>query len=562
MDLSIAVGEFRAARRRAAVEEILARLRGSSAELLSFEQVRERLGGLGQRERGVQEIPLDSIVGSVGRYHDFTRSFLPRSDSDEQRWAKVRAGVESLAGLPPIEVYRLGEAYFVRDGHHRVSVARQLGAGEIQAHVTEISMPVPLSPQDTPDQVITKAEIADFLERTRLRQVRPEADIRLSCADCVPRLEEHIHVHRHYMGLEQRREVPLEEAAGHWYDHVYRPITEGIRSRGVLEEFPGRTAADLYLWVLDHRAALQERMGWGIDVQEAESDLVTNAGGGRLSRALRALGGLLGRRAEVGAWRREVVERRGDERLFPRVLVAVGGAEPIWPAIDWAVEVARREGGKLRGLHVTAGEIGQEAEAVTREFERRLQAAGVLGEMACETGVPAGSIVQRSQWADLLIVSLRHPPGPGLVARLRSGFGDLIRGARRPILAVPQVPVQLGTVLLAFDGRPKSMESLHVAAYLASVWDQRLMVLTVQPPDGRHADPAPARRFLEEQATAAEFHARGGDPASEILVQARESAANLILMGSYGRGALAQALWGSTVDDVLRGTSVPVLLCT
>ena len=567
MNLSLAVGDFRAARRRAAIEEILARLRGTSTDLLSFEEIREKLGGLGQRSRGLQDIPLDSIVGSVGRYSEFTRSFLPRTDSDEQRWAAVRTGVESLAGLPPIEVYKLGEAYFVQDGHHRVSVARQLGADRIQAYVTEVPVQVPLSPQDTPEEVISKAEFVDFLDRTRLRQVRPEADIQLTCADCARRLEEHIHVHRYFMGLEQQREIPFDEAVGHWYDHVYRPVAEGIRARGVLEEFPGRTEADLYLWVLDHRAALQERIGWGIDLVEAESDLAATEGRGRLGGAARlvrsAMAALFTPRSEIGAWRRKVVDVRGDRRLFPRVLVAVGGDAPIWPAIDWAIEIARREGAALRGLHVLPGEIGAEASAITGEFQNRLRQAGVLGEMACETGAPSDRIVQRSRWADLLVVSLRHPPGRGTWARLRSGFSDLIRRSRRPILAVPEVSPRLGTILLAFDGRPKSMEALFVAAYLACVWDQRLVILTVQQP-GRAAQPdlEAARHYLQDNGAAAEFLQRPGKPAAAILEHAAEAAADLILMGSYGHGPLVETFLGSTVDDVLRGTRVPVLLCT
>jgi nucleotide-binding universal stress UspA family protein len=566
MTLSLGIGDFRAARRRAAIEGILARLRGTSTELLSFEEVKDKLGGVGQRPRGLQDIPLDAIVGSVGRYNDFTRSFLPLSDSDEQRWAAVRAGVESLAGLPPIEVYKLGEAYFVQDGHHRVSVARRLGADNIQGFVTEIPVQVPLSAEATPEEVISKSELAEVLERTRLRQIRPEAQIEITCADCARRLEEHIHVHRYFMGLEQQREIPWEEAVAHWYDHVYRPIAEGIRTRGVLEEFPGRTEADLYLWVLEHRDALQQRVGWGIDIREAESDLTATEGRSRLGRLGRLLRGaaeaVVGPRAEVGAWRREVVERRGDNRLFPRVLVAVGGDAPIWPAIEWALEIARREGGALRGLHVMPGGASQEAESVTHEFERRLRETGVVGEMAWEAGVPSDSIVQRSRWADLVVVTLRHPPGPGFWARLRSGFSDLVRRSRRPILAVPEVPVRLGTVLLAFDGDAKSMEALYVAAYLACVWDQRLHVLTVRQPGRRRApDPEVARRYLQDNGTQAEFHERQGKTAAAILAQAEELAADMIIMGSYGHGPLLEALRGSTVDEVLRGARVPVLIC-
>jgi nucleotide-binding universal stress UspA family protein len=187
----------------------------------------------------------------------------------------------------------------------------------------------------------------------------------------------------------------------------------------------------------------------------------------------------------------------------------------------------------------------------------------VLGEVACETGSPSDRIVQRSRWADLLVVSLRHPPGRGTWARLRSGFSDLIRRSRRPILAVPEVSPRLGTILLAFDGRPKSMEALFVAAYLACVWDQRLVILTVQQP-GRAAQPdlEAARHYLQDNGAAAEFLQRPGKPAAAILEHAAEAAADLILMGSYGHGPLVETFLGSTVDDVLRGARVPVLLCT
>lgn len=566
MSLTMAVGDFRTARRRAGVEEILARLRGTSVDLLSFEEVNEKLGGVGRRWRGVQEIPLDSIVGSVGRYSEFTRSFLPRSDSDEQRWAGVRVGVEGLAGLPPIDVYQLGDVYFVQDGHHRVSVARQLGATHIQANVTEVPVKVPLTAEDTPDEVITKAEYAEFLQHTKLDQVRPEADILITCGECAPRLEEHIHVHRYFMGQEQQREIPMEEAAAHWYDHVYLPIAQGIRERGILEEFPGRTEADLYLWVLDHRDMLRDRMGWGIDVEEAESDLAATEGRGKAGRMVRQawgnLSALFGPSSAVGVWRREVVERREDRRLFPRVMVAVGGDAPIWPAIDWAVEIAYREGGTLRGLHVTPAPVSPEAEAIAREFAQRLREAGVLGEMAYEGGGPAQRIVERARWADLLVVSLRHPPGRGRWARLRSGFGDLVRRSPRPILAVPEVPPVLGTILLAYDASPKSTEALYVAAYLSCVWDQRLVVLTVGGPAGRPPDPEIARRYLQELGATAEFRVRQDETAAAILGEAQEVGANMILMGGYGRGLLAEVLLGSTVDDVLRGAPLPVLLCT
>jgi len=174
----------------------MARLTGRSADLLSYEEVRQKLKVKGMGKWGLEDIPLDAIVGSVGRYTDFTRSFLPRQDSDEERWARVKVAVTDLGGLPPIEVYQIGQAYLVRDGNHRVSVARQVAATHIQAYVTEVRTKVPLLPDTQPDDLILKAEYTDFLERTRLDELRPEADLSVTVPGQYQALEEHIEVHR------------------------------------------------------------------------------------------------------------------------------------------------------------------------------------------------------------------------------------------------------------------------------------------------------------------------------------------------------------------------------
>src|SRR5512138_660003 len=122
-----AILDFQAARKRASIQEILARLQGKSNQLLSYDEVAEKLKLHARSERGMRNIPLDAIVGSVGRYTDFTRTFLPLRANDQERWARVKAAMEEGAGLPPIEVYKVGEVYFVIDGNHRVSIARQLG---------------------------------------------------------------------------------------------------------------------------------------------------------------------------------------------------------------------------------------------------------------------------------------------------------------------------------------------------------------------------------------------------------------------------------------------------
>ncbi len=255
--------EFEKASRRAVVEELLAPIRGRSAALLPFDEVQRILRAHQQVDRGTQMIPLDRIVGSVGRYRDFTRAFLPRAGSSRQRWVNIHAAMDRLEVLPPIEVYQVGEVYFVKDGNHRVSVARASGLKEIEAYVTEIPLPEGISVTASTDleDLIQQVEYREFLQQTKLDEIRPGADVRLTESGRYSSLKEHIDVHRYYLGLERKGEVPYEEAVASWYDNVYMPIVRKIRELGVMREFPERTEADLYLWITHHREELRSHYG-------------------------------------------------------------------------------------------------------------------------------------------------------------------------------------------------------------------------------------------------------------------------------------------------------------
>ena len=143
-----ALQDFNNARRKASIQEILARLTGKSSELLSYEEVAKKLKLNVRTESGIHDIPLKAIIGSVGRYTEFTRGFLPRKNGDQHRWARVKVVVDDPtgAGLPPIDVYKVGEVYFVLDGNHRVSVARDEGFELISAHVIEVKTDIPVTP--------------------------------------------------------------------------------------------------------------------------------------------------------------------------------------------------------------------------------------------------------------------------------------------------------------------------------------------------------------------------------------------------------------------------------
>jgi hypothetical protein len=266
--------DFRRARSQATLEEIMARLTGRSAELLCYADVRQNLRATTPTSRGLQDIPIDAIVGSVGRCTDFTRSFLPLKDSDRARWANVELAMSDLKGLPPIEVYQIDQVYFVVDGNHRVSIARQFGSAYIQAYVTEVKTKLSLSPDDQMDDLIVRAEYAEFLEHTHLDELRPDGDLSVSVPGQYRELEEHIAAHRYLMGVEEEREVPYELAVADWYDTVYLPVVQIIREKDILRDFPHRTETDLYVWIARHQAELAQELGEGIRPEAAAEDLV------------------------------------------------------------------------------------------------------------------------------------------------------------------------------------------------------------------------------------------------------------------------------------------------
>ncbi len=138
-DLMQGVQRYESATMYAFWEEVIGRLRGKPSQLLSFDEVRECLRLWKEMERGLHDIPIEQIVGSVGRPNDFTGSFRPKTAINRERWSRIFAETVGDMGLPPIEVYQVGDVYYVRDGNHRVSVARTMGFDTIQAYVTEVT---------------------------------------------------------------------------------------------------------------------------------------------------------------------------------------------------------------------------------------------------------------------------------------------------------------------------------------------------------------------------------------------------------------------------------------
>lgn len=250
--------EFDAARRAAIMTDLLRVLRGQQTDLLPFDAVRKELGLHGMIERGTAEVPLGVIVGTIGREREFNRAFLPRSESIRGRWKTIENLAQGLKGFPPVELYKVGNVYFVVDGHHRISVARSVGAKSIEATVKEFPTDFVVGPEDSVEEIALRAARSDFLEAIGRPDADPE-EFRVTRPNSYERMLDHIAGHRYYRHLELQRELPWNEAVESWLERVYEPMITTIRASGILQEFPGRTETDLYLFTIRYLHALRKR---------------------------------------------------------------------------------------------------------------------------------------------------------------------------------------------------------------------------------------------------------------------------------------------------------------
>lgn len=267
--------DFNRARKTAFFSEIFGLFSTSKRELLSLQEVKEVLKPRGETYRGMQTVPIERIVGSEGRYRDFNRSFLPRHEYLRNRWERVDMAHLTDVILPPIKLYEIGGVYFVRDGNHRVSVAKAQGVISIDAEVVSLDTEIPLSESMTRrnlENAVIEHERTRFFERLQLARILPGESFRVTSPGRYDELIQHIYGHKYYLNEYQTVEIPLEAAIESWYWNVYRPIVDVIRENHLMGRFSGRTETDLYLWIVKHWDALKEQYGQDFPVQAAVKD--------------------------------------------------------------------------------------------------------------------------------------------------------------------------------------------------------------------------------------------------------------------------------------------------
>ncbi|MGH2954116.1 MAG: chromosome partitioning protein ParB [Solirubrobacterales bacterium] len=262
-----AQADFSRARRRQALSRLARRLRREPDDvnlILPFDEVVEALGRRGEQRLGQQTIPLDSIVGTVDRAREFDRRFRPTSRRVRRRWQGIAEAMRRGQSMPPIRVYRIGDLHFVEDGHHRVSVARQLGLELIDAYVTEIVTEVGAGPETLPRDLPLKSHERLFFERVPLP---PEARARIQLADewRYATLAEGIEAWGFRLMQERGEFMTREQVARAWFEEEYLPVVETMREAGL---FGRGTEAEAYTRVVSLRYLILRTHEWSDDVVE------------------------------------------------------------------------------------------------------------------------------------------------------------------------------------------------------------------------------------------------------------------------------------------------------
>ena len=272
--------DFVKAHRHAVFQNIFSTFRWSNPDLLSFYEVTKLIKPESEAYKGMQTIPVRNIIGSENRYHDFSSAFYPKNISLQRRWESVDAANLDDVILPPISVYKLGQWYFVRDGNHRVSVARSKGIEFIDAEVVELTSKIQLEEGITLNEIkhrVVAYERQRFIEQFNPTYL-PRDRIVFTAPGSYPEMVNHILVHKYFMNQNQKEGLTFEQGAIDWYQNVYLKIAEAIENEHLLVEFPGQTEADMYMWLVrkwDEMKRLNEKATENDAAKAAKKEIKT-----------------------------------------------------------------------------------------------------------------------------------------------------------------------------------------------------------------------------------------------------------------------------------------------
>jgi hypothetical protein len=236
--------------------------RRKASEVKSFKEKQNKEEAFEYVKRGTRTIPIDQIVGSVGRYRDFDGTFRPRSHLPPERFDNIREILRAGKSLPPVDLYQIKNEFYVLDGNHRIAAAKELGRSEIKARIVEF-----IPSKDTLENIVYR-ERGDFYTKTGL-----PFSIELTEVGQYGYLLRQVAEHQRCREQKLAKAVSFQEAAEDWYKRIYWPLASMIKNGGLHKSFPKRTVADLYAYVSYHQWERERPREYGIGL----SKYITNS---------------------------------------------------------------------------------------------------------------------------------------------------------------------------------------------------------------------------------------------------------------------------------------------
>lgn len=274
--LSETESDFAKARNKALFNEIQHFLKPEEAAMISFRDIKELLKPQNQTYLGMQVIPIEKIVGSEGRYKDFDNQFFPKNTFIKERWEHVDEAVIKDIILPPIKVYELGGLYFVRDGNHRVSVAKSKGVEFIDAEVVSLQSEIRLPPVRSLTGMIKEIinyEKRNFYFETSFGDITDYWCLDFSTTGQYDVIYNHILTHKYFINQNQEKEISIEDAITSWFNTVYLPVIHTIDKYKIMKYFKHRTKSDLYVWIIKYFDELKRKFGDNCSLEDAVFDI-------------------------------------------------------------------------------------------------------------------------------------------------------------------------------------------------------------------------------------------------------------------------------------------------
>lgn len=271
--------DFIRARNKALFNQVQHLLNPEEAKLISLSDVKNLIKPNAETYIGMKVIPVSKIIGSEGRYQDFDNKFFPKNSHLKTRWEKIDDAAIKMISLPPIKVYEIAGLYFVRDGNHRVSVAKSRGMEFIDAEVISLQSEITLKNADNIKDMIRQIinfEKRTFYMETSFGDITDYWVLDFTTPGKYDLIYNHILTHKYYINQNQEEEIEWEEAVNSWFRNVFLPVVHYLEDYKVMRHFKKRTTGDLYVWIMKYWDQLKSKYGQDVPLNDAVAELEKN----------------------------------------------------------------------------------------------------------------------------------------------------------------------------------------------------------------------------------------------------------------------------------------------